>query len=204
MKAKLMKLIGALALGLASALPAAVETGKAAPDFSLTSADGKTVKLSDYKGKTVVLEWVNEGCPFVRKHYDSGNMQSLQAKYTNKDVIWLSVCSSAEGKQGHWSDGDEANEFKRREKAAMSAILLDPEGTVGRAYGAKTTPHMYIINKKGVLEYQGAIDDTASTRAKDIPKSTNWVVQALDELLAGKKVSVSDTKPYGCSVKYAR
>ncbi len=196
---------GLLGLALAAGLQAGIETGKPAPDFSLSDEQGKTVKLSDFKGKTVVLEWLNEGCPFVQKHYhDSGNLPALQKKYTDKKVVWLSIVSSAEGKQGYWATGEEARAFKAQQKAAMTHILKDADGAVGRAYGAKTTPHMFIIDAKGVLAYQGAIDDKASTKARDIPKAKNWVAQALDEILAKKPVSVSDTKPYGCSVKYAK
>lgn len=196
---------GLLSLALAAGLHAGVETGKPAPDFTLADENGKAVKLSDYKGRTVVLEWLNEGCPFVQKHYhDSGNMPALQKKYTDKKVVWLSIVSSAEGKQGHWATGAEAAAFKADQKAAMTHILMDADGAVGTAYGAKTTPHMYIVDAKGVLAYQGAIDDKASTKAKDIAGAKNWVAQGLDELLAKKPVSVTDTKPYGCSVKYAK
>ncbi len=181
----------------------AAEVGKAAPDFKLNGLGGKAVALSQFKGKTVVLEWVNEGCPFVKKHYhNSGNLPALQKKYTDKGVIWLSVASSAEGKEGYWASATEAQAFKDAQKASMTDILFDPDGSVGHAYGAKTTPHMYVIDRKGILVYAGAIDDKASTKAKDIPGSKNWVAQALDEVLAKKKVSVPETRPYGCSVKY--
>jgi peroxiredoxin len=198
-------LSGLLGLALAAGLQARVTTGDSAPDFSLPSHEGKSVKLSDFKGKTVVLEWINEGCPFVVKHYDSsGNLPKLQRKYSAKGVVWLGIVSSAEGEQGYWATGGEAKAWADKHQAGLSAILLDPEGTVGRAYGAKTTPHMYIIGKDGKLAYQGAIDSKASTKAKDIKGATNWVAQALDEVLADKPVSVTDTKPYGCSVKYKR
>lgn len=194
-----------LGLALATGLHAAVETGKPAPDFTLSNEAGQAVKLSDYKGKTVVLEWLNEGCPFVQKHYHhSGNLPALQKKYTDKKVVWLSIVSSAEGKQGHWATGEEASAFKAEQKAAMTHILKDADGAVGTAYGAKTTPHMFIVDAKGTLAYQGAIDNKPSTKAKDIAGATNWVAQALDEIQAKKPVSVSDTKPYGCSVKYAK
>jgi peroxiredoxin len=196
---------GLLGLALAAGLQAKVSTGDSAPDFSLPSHEGKTVKLSDYRGKTVVLEWINEGCPFVVKHYDkSGNLPKLQKKYTDKGVVWLGIVSSAEGEQGYWGTGEEAKAWADKHKAGLSAILFDPEGTVGQAYGAKTTPHMYIITKDGKLAYQGAIDNKASTKVKDIKEATNWVAQGLDEVLAGKPVSVSDTKPYGCGVKYKK
>ena len=199
---KLKPLLAAALLALS--LPAlAADNGKPAPAFEAKTAGGKTVKLADYKGKIVVLEWVNEGCPFVHKHYDSGNMQALQKKYTARGVVWLSVASSAPGKQGYWADGAPALAFKKERAAHMSEILLDPAGTLGQAYGAKNTPHMFVIDAKGRLTYQGAIDSIASTDTKDIAKATNWVAQALDELLAGKPVSVGRTRPYGCGVKYA-
>lgn len=180
---------------------AEVATGAAAPDFTLTDTSGTSHKLSDFKGKTVVLEWVNHGCPFVVKHYSKGNMQGLQADYTGKGVVWLSICSSAEGKQGHYTaEGWQKLNAEKGGKA--TAILLDAEGTVGKLYGAKTTPHMYVINADGTLVYQGAIDDKASTEADDIPGAKNYVAAALDEVLAGKAVTVGQTKPYGCSVKY--
>jgi peroxiredoxin len=191
-----------LALGWAPGLGTA-ETGRPAPDFSVRAADGTLVSLKDLKGKLVVLEWVNEGCPFVGKHYGSGNLQALQGKYTEKGVVWLSVCSSAKGRQGYWRDGAEALAFKKKQKAAMTHLLLDPDGALGHAYGAKTTPHLFVVDKAGRLAYQGAIDDTPSTRQKDVKTARNWVAQALDELLAGKPVSVPETRSYGCSVKYA-
>jgi alkyl hydroperoxide reductase subunit AhpC len=200
---KLRAMILAAVLAAPLALSAAVEIGKAAPDFKLSGDDGKTHSLADYKGKTVVLEWVNEGCPFVKKHYtDSKNMQALQKKYTGKGVVWLSIASSAEGREGYWAGPTEAAVFRKAKGSMASSILLDSAGTVGQAYGAKTTPHMYIVDKEGKLAYQGAIDSIASARAKDIPKATNWVAQALDELAAGKQVSVPETRSYGCSVKY--
>lgn len=179
----------------------AVETGKPAPEFSLAGASGKTHKLSDFKGKTVVLEWLNHGCPFVRKHYDSNNMQTLQATYTGKGVVWLSVVSSAKGKQGY-VDAKAALSEKTANKSSATEILLDPTGTVGKAYEAKTTPHMYVIDPKGVLVYQGAIDDKASTDQEDIKGATNYVAAALDATLAGKAVAMGQTKAYGCGVKY--
>ncbi len=172
-----------------------------APDFALKDVDGKEHKLSQYKGKHVVLEWVNYDCPFVKKHYGSGNMQSLQGMFTKKDVVWLSICSSAPGKQGHFPTAD----LKKRivtEKATPTAYLIDENGAVGKMYGAKTTPHMFIVDPAGMLRYAGAIDDTPSTRAADIEKSTNYVRSALDNLLTGKSVAVKSSAPYGCSVKY--
>jgi hypothetical protein len=180
---------------------AAAVVGKAAPAFQLTDLNGETVKLSDFKGKFVVLEWVNFECPFVRKHYGSENMQKLQKTYTGKDVVWISICSSAPGKQGHLT-ADEAKEITKEKGASPTRFLLDPKGVTGKAYGAKTTPHMYVIDPKGKLLYNGAIDDTPSTKVADVPTSKNYVVAALDAALAGKAVPTSTTKPYGCSVKY--
>jgi peroxiredoxin len=178
----------------------ALTTGDMAPDFKLDSIDGE-VQLSDLKGKVVILEWLNHGCPFVRKHYDSGNMQSLQKKYKAEGVVWLSVISSAPGKQGY-VDKKEAVADKKKYKSEASNILLDPEGKVGRLYSAKTTPHMYIINKEGKLVYQGAIDDHPDTNQDSIPASKNYVKAAMDELVQGKKITAHTTKAYGCAVKY--
>lgn len=191
----------ALAICISPAWAKNPEVGKPAPAFSLTAIDGKSHNLSDFKGKYVVLEWTNYDCPFVRKHYGAGNMQALQKKWTEKGVIWLSVGSSAPGKQGHF----EPDQWKARaaqSKATPTAILLDPTGQIGRRYVAQTTPHMFIINPAGYLIYQGAIDSKPSTESGDIPESINYVDQALTESLAGKAVSVPQTKPYGCSVKY--
>ena len=172
-----------------------------APDFKLVDSNGKEHSLSDLKGKIVVLEWINFDCPFVQKHYNSKNMQSLQLKYTKKDIVWLTICSSAEGNQGNFSN-DEINKRIKNHNAKMSAYLTDADGKVGKMYGAKTTPHMYIIDKDGKLDYAGGIDDKASTDTDDIKDSKNYVATALDELLAGKNVSLQSSKPYGCSVKY--
>ncbi len=188
-----------------AAEPAAVksaEVGKTAPAFSLPDPDGKKHALSDYKGKFVVLEWVNFGCPFVRKHYDSKNMQKLQEEYTAKGVTWLSICSSAKGKQGNF-DAAELKKKLEKEGWKGTAYLIDEKGTVGREYGATATPNMFVLNKEHELVYAGAIDDTNSTDAADIPKSKNYVKAALDEALAGKKIATASSKPYGCSVKYS-
>lgn len=181
----------------------ALTTGEKAPDFKLNGLNPKTkeVSLSDYKGKIVVLEWMNHGCPFVRKHYDSGNMQSLQKKYTDKNVIWLSIVSSAAGKQGHVNT-EGAIKQKKDNKSSATDVLLDPTGEVGKLYGAKTTPHMYIVDKEGTLVYQGAIDSTPDAEKDSIPSAKNYVAAALDEIVAGKKVTAHTTKSYGCSVKY--
>jgi peroxiredoxin len=191
-------LIALLALFSFSAF--ALTTGEVAPAFTLKGIN-KEVSLSDFKGKTVVLEWLNHGCPFVRKHYDSENIQKLQKKYTDKGVVWLSVISSAKGKQGH-VDGAGAKAEKEKYKSAASDVLLDPTGKVGKLYGAKTTPHMYIIDQAGKLVYQGAIDDKADTNKDSIQTAKNYVTNALEELMAGKKITAHTTKAYGCGVKY--
>lgn len=175
--------------------------GSTAPDFSASDSKGKTHSLSQYKGKYVVLEWFNPECPFVKKHYGPGNMQKLQEEFTGKGVVWLSIDSSAPGKEGNLSA--EQGEKKLAEwKVKSSALLLDPDGKVGQAYGAKNTPHMFVINPEGKIVYEGAIDSKASPNPADIPSSTNYVKVALDESMGGKPVSNPNTKPYGCSVKY--
>jgi alkyl hydroperoxide reductase subunit AhpC len=197
-----MKFLIAL-LALVSFSAFALTTGDKAPNFTLKGLNPKMqdISLSDFKGKFVVLEWLNHGCPFVRKHYDSGNMQGLQKKYTGQNVIWLSIVSSAPGKQGH-VDKDGAIKDKTTNKSSATDVLLDPDGKVGNLYGAKTTPHMFIINKEGTLVYQGAIDDKADTDKLSVPNAKNYVANALDELISGKKVTAHTTKAYGCSVKY--
>lgn len=190
-----------LLLAPVSLAHAAAIVGQRAPSFELRDAEGKSVKLDSYRGKYVVLEWTNFGCPFVGKHYGSGNMQELQKKYTAKGVVWLTICSSAKGKQGY-VDGAGAKESMKEHDAAPTRFLLDPKGTVGKAYGAKTTPHMFVIDPKGTLVYNGAIDDKASTNKDDVPTAKNYVAAALDESMAGTKVETSATQPYGCSVKY--
>ena len=175
--------------------------GSPAPALTLTDTKGKQHNLADYKGKYVVLEWVNLGCPFVKKHYKSGNMQATQKKAVDKGVVWLSVNSSAKWKQGNLSPAAWNDEIADR-KMSSTAVLLDESGAVGKTYGAKTTPHMYIINPDGVLIYKGAIDDKPSTNKDDIPGARNHVLAALDESMAGKPVSTASTTPYGCSVKY--
>ncbi|PWQ93324.1 thioredoxin family protein [Leucothrix pacifica] len=179
---------------------AAVKVGQPAPDFQLIGSDGKTHKLSDYADKTVVLEWTNHDCPYVRKHYRSGNMQKLQKQYTDKGVMWLSVISSAPGKQGYVS-ADEANKLTTSRDAAPTQVLLDPKGEVGRAYGARTTPHMYVI-EKGVMRYMGGIDSIASASTSDIEEAEPYVELALNSMLEGKPLAKAVTRPYGCSVKY--
>lgn len=173
-----------------------------APDFSLTGIDGKSYALSSFKGKYVVLEWNNFDCPFVKKHYGSGNMQALQKKYTDKGVVWLTICSSASGKQGYYEPAV-LQEKTKDVKLASTAYLRDTGGTVGKLYGAKTTPHMFVINPEGVLIYAGAIDDKPSPDPNDIAKASNYVAACLDESMAGKAVTTSSTVSYGCGVKYA-
>jgi peroxiredoxin len=175
--------------------------GSAAPDFSLPDAKGSTHSLSQYKGKYVVLEWFNPECPYVKKHYGSSNMQKLQQEYTAKGVVWLTIDSNAPGTEGNITP-EQAQKITASWKTHQTALLLDPEGEVGRAYGAKNTPNMVIINSDGKIAYEGAIDSKNSISAADIPSSTNYVKAALDESLAGKPVSNPITRPYGCSVKY--
>lgn len=198
---KQMMMAGVLCAMMTTGVRAEVSTGAAAPDFTLLDVNGATNKLSDFKGKVVVLEWINHGCPFVVKHYAKGNMQGLQADYTGKGVVWLSICSSAEGKQGYYATSD-WKKLNAEKGGKATAILLDPEGSVGKLYGAKTTPHMFVINAEGTLVYQGAIDEKPSTEPDDIPGAKNFVASALDEVLAGQPVTTGQTKPYGCSVKY--
>ena len=174
---------------------------ESAPEFKLTDSNGSEHSLSDFKGKIVVLEWINYDCPFVKKHYDSKNMQSLQEKYTKEGIVWLAICSSNKGKQGNFSV-EEINKRSNERGAKFTAYLIDEDGTVGKMYGAKTTPHMYVIDKSGMLVYAGGIDDKASTDVDDIKAAKNYVSSTLDELLAGKEVSVQSSTPYGCSVKY--
>jgi peroxiredoxin len=180
---------------------AAVTVGSAAPDFSLPDANGKMQTLSQYKGKTVVLEWNNPGCPFVQKHYSSGNIPKQQADATKEGVVWLTINSGASGKQGHL-DNAGAQAFVAQYHAAPSAYLFDGDGKVGHLYGAKTTPHMYIVDAGGTLRYMGGIDSIASTDKDDLAQATQYVPQALAELKAGKPISVKTSEPYGCAVKY--
>ena len=198
------KSIIAILTSLAATAVLAVDVppvGSSAPDFSLSDAKGGTHSLSQYKGKYVVLEWFNPECPFVKKHYGGGNMQKLQAEYTGKGVVWLSIDSSAPGMEGSLTP-EQAQKTMSEWKTKQTAFLLDPEGKAGRAYGAKNTPDMIVINPEGKIVYEGAIDSKATPNPADIPTSTNYVKVALDESMAGKSVSTATTKPYGCSVKY--
>ncbi len=191
----------AFAAAVASSAFAQPEIGKPAPDFTLNDVTGKSHNLADLKGKYVVLEWVNFGCPFVKKHYESGNMQKLQKDAADKGVVWLSICSSAPGKQGNLP-ASEAETAVKKSGSAASAYLVDDKGEVGRKYEARTTPEMFVINPEGILIYKGAIDDRPTPSAADVEGAKNYVAAALTEALAGKPVTDSSTKPYGCSVKY--
>jgi len=195
-------LVGGLALCVVAASAQAVPAiGQKAPAFTGKDAAGKTISLGDYAGKTVVLEWTNHECPFVKKHYESGNMQSLQKEMTGKGVVWLTVVSSAPGKQGHVSAA-QANELTRSRDAAPSDVILDEDGKIGMAYGATATPQMVVITPKQTVAYMGAIDSIPSAKPSDIPKADNYVRAAYDAVAAGKPVQVAQTKAYGCSVKY--
>jgi peroxiredoxin len=201
-------LIGAAALaGAGIVLPrraaaATATVGAPAPGFTLASSSGPGVNLADLRGKVVVLEWTNHDCPYVRKHYDTQNMQALQKDATGQGIVWLSVISSAPGTQGHVSAG-EANELTRARNAAPTAVLFDPTGVVGKAYGATNTPHMYVITREGTLVYAGAIDDKPTSRRNDVAGAQNYVRAALAAVAAGQPVKVPVTRAYGCSVKYA-
>jgi len=176
---------------------------EAAPNFTLVDTEGKEHSLKNYKGKVVVLEWNNMDCPFVKKHYDSENMQSLQKTYTEKGIVWLTICSSGPGKQGYYSAADMQKKIDGK-KVLSTAYLLDSDGSVGKTYGAKTTPHMFVIDEKGVLVYAGAIDDKPSTKQADVKGANNYVSDCLNACLDGGDVAVKTSTPYGCSVKYAQ
>jgi peroxiredoxin len=186
---------------MAPAAQAAPSVGKPAPAFQAVDAQGKTRSLSEFRGKTVVLEWTNSGCPYVRKHYDAGSMQAQQAAAARDGVVWLSVVSSAPGMQGYLSAAD-AKGWKAKEKARSAEVLLDPKGVVGRAYDARTTPHMYVIDRAGTLVYMGGIDDKPSSDPASLKGATNYVTAALADVKAGRAVAQAATRPYGCSVKY--
>ena len=188
------------AKGRSAADGPAPEIGKAAPAFRVADTNGKTHSLDQYRGKWVVLEWLNHQCPYVRKHYDNGAMQALQKKYADR-VVWLSVVSSAPGKQGHFPN-ERANELTKEKNAAPHAVLIDSSGTVGRAYDARTTPHMFVINPEGNIVYMGGIDDKPTAKAADLKTARPHVDIALQEAMAGKPVTVATSQPYGCNVKY--
>jgi hypothetical protein len=180
-----------------------LRVGDPAPSFTASDSHGQQHNLAEYRGKFVVLEWTNQGCPFTKKHYDSGNMQKLQRYWTGKGVIWLTVISSAPGAQGYVT-ADQENDYLKRNNAAPTAALLDPNGDLGHLYGAKTTPHMFVINPQGQLIYEGAIDDRPTTDLSDVSGATNYLALALEQAMAGKPVDTTATRSYGCSVKYAK
>ena len=191
----------ALVLAAASSALLALTPGSQAPDFKGTDSKGVAHTLSQYRGKYIVLEWANQGCPFDQKHYLSGNMESLQRQWTGKGVVWFSVLSSAPGEQGSVSPAEE-NQYLKKMNAAPTAALLDNQGTIGKLYQAKTTPHIFVIDPQGKLIYQGAIDDKPTTDQADIKTAHNYLNDALNSAMAGKPVAVASTRPYGCSVKY--
>ena len=197
-------------VGLAAALAATaalaredVRPGAPAPEFSAKDSSGRDVSLARFKGRTVVLEWTNQDCPYVRKHYATGNMQQLQQEAAAQGVIWLTIASSAPGAQGY-VDGLAADKLTVDRKALPAAFVLDPDGKLGRLYGATVTPHMYVIDKAGMLVYKGGIDSIPSANTDDIARATQYVRVALDQVLAGKQVAEASTRPYGCSLKYSR
>ncbi len=194
------KLIGIIAAAAFAAPLLAAEPGQPAPDFAVKDCCGENVKLADFEGKVVVLEWYNRDCPFVKKHYGSKNMQKLQEKYTAQGVVWLQVVSSAAGKQGSFANMEEAMKDMETQGSKATKLLLDPDGKMGQAYGAKVTPHMFIVGKDGKIAYAGAIDDDNAIKFN--PAAKNYVAAALDEILAGKPVATASTQPYGCGVKY--
>lgn len=202
MKILISTLVLAAAAVSGSALAASAVVGLAAPAFSAQDTAGKTVRLADYKGRHVVLEWVNPGCPYVRKHYDAKNMQATQKSAADKGVVWLAVNSTAP-EHGDYLVPAKLAAWMKEQGAAATATLMDEDGRLGRAYGARTTPHMYVIDPQGKLVYAGAIDDKPTSRAADIPGAVNHVNVALAESLAGKPVSTASTRAYGCTVKYS-
>jgi hypothetical protein len=180
----------------------AAKVGEPAPAFTATSTAGSPVSLGSYKGKVVVLEWTNHECPYVRKHYETGNMQALQRETTGQGIVWLTIISSAKGEQGYVTPG-QADELTTSRKAAPTLVLLDEKGMVGRMYGATNTPHMYVVDKTGLLVYAGAIDDRPTTRKADVPGASNYVKAALEAVAAGQPVKTPVTRAYGCTVKYS-
>ena len=199
---KFFAAIAAIALAAPAPATASPQVGKTAPDFTGVDSNGARVALSDLRGKLVVLEWTNHGCPYVSKHYGAGNMQKTQKAARAKGAVWLSIISSAPGRQGH-VDGAAANRLTETRGAAPSHVILDPKGTIGRKYEATNTPHMFIVGKDGALLYMGAIDSIRTANPADIPRARNYVTAALNEIAAGRKVSEPVTRQYGCSVKYA-
>src|SRR6202045_3726329 len=197
----LYSILIALLLCTAAKLFSAAKVGEAAPEFTTTASDGKSYRLADYRGKYVVLEWHNNGVPYVGKHYKSGNMQRLQKEWTGRGAVWFTIISSAPGKQGYVTASEE-NEYLTKMHAAPTAALLDPTGEIGHLYDAKTSPQMVVINPQGIVIYDGAIDDKPTTDMSDIAGATNYVNLALEQAMAGKQVETPATRPYGCSVKY--
>lgn len=198
---KMIALTTAAILAFSTPAFAKISTGSSVADMTVVDSNGTSHNLSDFAGKRVVLEWTNEGCPYVKKHYKSDNMQDLQRDATADGTVWLSVISSAPGKQGHKDNVEVAN-WTAKHNVAATAVILDEAGTMGQAFAARTTPHMYIIDADQTLVYQGAIDDNSSSNPATIPGATNYVREALADLDAGQAVAVTDTQPYGCSVKY--
>ena len=190
-----------LVLSTAAAMAAGPVIGAVAPDFTGVDSNGNSVTLSDLRGKIVVLEWTNHDCPYVRKHYGSGNMQALQAEAQDAGVVWLTIISSAPGKQGYVEPA-EANRLTESRKAVPHAVLLEPDGDIGRAYGARTTPHMFVIDADGVLRYKGGIDDKPTSDPADIATANNYVRAALADIATGSEIRTAVSRPYGCSVKY--
>lgn len=202
MKTGFLTAIGCVAVGLTSTVYSEeVMIGQPAPDFTLTDTMGNAHTLSALKGKYVVLEWTNYDCPFVKKHYGTGNMQKLQKTYTEKGIVWLSINSSAPGKQGNYPP-EKWNEMIKEKGSAATAVLLDPDGKIGKRFGAKTTPHMFVINPEGMLIYKGAIDDQPTFEPETVKGAKNYVEETLDSAMAGKPVAIPETQSYGCSVKY--
>jgi MinD superfamily P-loop ATPase len=197
----LSSMLAAVIICAAPLMVAAAKVGQAAPDFTATTSTGKTVRLNDYRGNYIVLEWHNNGCPYVGKHYNGGNMQRLQKQWTGKNVVWFTIISSAPGKQGYVTASEE-NAYLAKMQAAPTAALLDPSGEIGHLYDAKTSPQMVVINQQGVVIYDGAIDDKPTTDVSDIAGAINYVNAALEQAMAGKQVETPTTRPYGCSVKY--
>lgn len=198
-----MRLLALLCLTIAASSLISAEIGKEAPPFTLSDHTGNLQSLADHSGKWVVLEWINHDCPFVKKHYDQGHMQKLQTDITAAGGVWLTINSSAPGTQGHLTP-ETAASITTAKNAKPTAVLLDPTGATGKAYAAKTTPHLYLISPEGILVYQGAIDSNPSAKTADIQGATNYIAQAWAEVQAGKPVSVAESQAYGCSVKYAK
>lgn len=202
-----MPLTRRTALTAAFLLPTALSVpglalAKGAPAFAVKDADGKVRTLAEFKGRIVVLEWVNRGCPYVKKHYNSGNMPGLQASATRDGAVWLSVCSSGRWQPGHWSTGGGAKAWMAAKHSSATAMLLDEDGVMGRAYGARTTPHMFVIDPSGAIAYQGAIDDIPTSKVEDLARAKNLVAAALADVHAGRPVRTPFSQAYGCAVKY--